>query len=114
MQVARETKPMTRQVSKPNIFWAPSLETARKIDDEDTVKSIETARYRFAASLADLERCYDEQAGSAPRSSRKLRRSTRAARRRNEQALAASMPRARFPCLCKHGERRRMETVRRT
>ena len=53
---------MTRQVSKPNIFWAPSLETARKIDDEDTVKSIETARYRFAASMADLERCYDEQA----------------------------------------------------
>jgi hypothetical protein len=43
---------MTRQVSKPNIFWAPSLETARKIDDEDTVKSIETARYRFAASMA--------------------------------------------------------------
>jgi hypothetical protein len=54
---------MTRQVSKPNIFWAPSLETARKIDDEDTVKSIETARYRFAASMADLERCYDEEAG---------------------------------------------------
>jgi hypothetical protein len=37
---------MTRQVSKPNIFWAPSLETARKIDDEDTVTSIETARAR--------------------------------------------------------------------
>jgi hypothetical protein len=54
---------MTRQVSKPNIFWAPSLETARKIDDEDTVKSIETARYRFAASMADLERCYDDEAG---------------------------------------------------
>ena len=46
---------MNRQVSKPNIFWAPSLETARKIDDE-------SARYRFAASMADLERCYDEQA----------------------------------------------------
>src|SRR3984893_10925279 len=58
----KEQQPMTRQVSKPNIFWAPSLETARKIDDEDTVKSIETARYRFAASMADLERCYDEQA----------------------------------------------------
>jgi hypothetical protein len=53
---------MTRQVSKSNIFWTPSLETARKIDDEDTVKSIETARYRFSASMADLERCYDEQA----------------------------------------------------
>ena len=52
---------MTRQVSKPNIFWAPSLETARKIDDEDTVQSIETARYRFTASMADLERCYDEE-----------------------------------------------------
>ena len=53
---------MNGQVSKPNIFWTPSLETARKIDDEDTVQSIETARYRFAASMADLERCYDEQA----------------------------------------------------
>jgi hypothetical protein len=53
---------MAKQVSKPNIFWAPSLETARKIDDEDTVTSIETARYRFAASMADLERCYDEEA----------------------------------------------------
>jgi len=52
---------MTRQVSKPNIFWAPSLETARKIDD-DTIKSIESAQYRFAASMADLERCSDEQA----------------------------------------------------
>jgi hypothetical protein len=46
---------MTRQVSKPNIFWAPLLETARRIDDEDTVKSIESARYRFGASMADLE-----------------------------------------------------------
>jgi hypothetical protein len=53
---------MAKQVSKPNIFWAPSLETARKIDDED-VTSIETARYRFTASMADLERCYDEEAG---------------------------------------------------
>jgi hypothetical protein len=53
---------MTRQVSKPNIFWAPSLETARKIDDGDTIKAIESAQYRFAASMADLERCYDEQA----------------------------------------------------
>ena len=29
----------------------------------DTVQSIETARYRFTASMADLERCYDEEAG---------------------------------------------------
>ena len=53
---------MTKSVTRPNIFWAPSLETARKIDDEDTVKSIETARYRFAVSMADLERCYDAEA----------------------------------------------------
>jgi hypothetical protein len=53
---------MARQVSKPNIFWVPSLETARKIGDEDTVTSIESARYRFTASMADLERCYDEEA----------------------------------------------------
>ncbi|MFZ0497113.1 MAG: hypothetical protein WBE80_07855 [Methylocella sp.] len=55
---------MARQVSKPEIFWAPSLETVRKIDDDDTIKSIESAQYRFAASMADLERCYDEQAST--------------------------------------------------
>jgi hypothetical protein len=53
---------MTRQVSKPNIFWAPSLEVARKIDDSDVVTAIEGARYRFNTKMADLERCYDEQA----------------------------------------------------
>jgi hypothetical protein len=58
----RKEKNMNRQVSKPNIFWAPALDTARKIDDDDTVHAIESARYRFNASMADLERCYDEQA----------------------------------------------------
>jgi hypothetical protein len=53
---------MNKQVTKPNLFWAPTLETARKIDDSDVVASIESARYRFAASMADLERSYDEQA----------------------------------------------------
>jgi hypothetical protein len=53
---------MNRQVSKPAIFWAPALDTARKIDDGDTVNAIESGRYRFTASMADLERCYDEQA----------------------------------------------------
>lgn len=53
---------MTKQVSKPSIFWAPSLDTARRIDDDDTIHAIESARYRFNASMADLERCYDEQA----------------------------------------------------
>jgi hypothetical protein len=55
-------KNMNRQVSKPQIFWAPALDTARKIDDDDTVHAIESARYRFTASMADLERSYDEQA----------------------------------------------------
>jgi hypothetical protein len=41
---------------------APALDTARKIDDSDTVTAIESARYRFTASMADLERSYDEQA----------------------------------------------------
>ena len=53
---------MAKSVTRPNIFWAPSLETARKIDDDDTVMAIESARYRFAANMADLERHYDEQA----------------------------------------------------
>jgi hypothetical protein len=53
---------MNRQVSKPQIFWAPDLSTARKIDDCDVVASIESARYRFSASMADLERSYDAEA----------------------------------------------------
>jgi hypothetical protein len=53
---------MAKQVSKPSIFWAPGLETARKIDDDDTIKSIESAQYRFSASMADLERSYDAEA----------------------------------------------------
>jgi hypothetical protein len=53
---------MNRQVSKPQIFWAPALDTARKIDDSDTVTAIESARYRFQASMADLERSYDAEA----------------------------------------------------
>jgi hypothetical protein len=53
---------MNRQVSKPQIFWAPALETARKIDDSDTVTAIESARYRFQACMNDLERSYDAEA----------------------------------------------------
>jgi hypothetical protein len=53
---------MNRQVSKPQIFWAPDLSTARKIDDSDTVTAIEAARYRFSTSMADLERHYDMEA----------------------------------------------------
>jgi hypothetical protein len=49
-------------MSKPPIFWAPTLDTARKIDDGDTVNAIESARYRFTASMADLERSYDAEA----------------------------------------------------
>jgi hypothetical protein len=51
-----------RQVSKPNIFRAPALDTARKIDDCDTVTAIEAARFRFNASMSDLERHYDAEA----------------------------------------------------
>jgi hypothetical protein len=53
---------MNKSVTRPQIFWAPDLSTARKIDDGDTVNAIESARYRFTASMADLERCYDEEA----------------------------------------------------
>jgi hypothetical protein len=69
---------MARQVSKPNIFWAPSLETARKIDDEDTVKPIETARYRFAQAWPILNAAtMNRQAGFARHSLRKLPRFTK-------------------------------------
>jgi hypothetical protein len=58
----KEQNQMNRQVSKPSIFWAPALDTARKIDDVDTVTAIEAARYRFTASMSDLERSYDAEA----------------------------------------------------
>jgi hypothetical protein len=53
---------MTKSMTRPQIFRAPALDTARKIDDSDVVASIEAARYRFNASMSDLERHYDEQA----------------------------------------------------
>jgi len=53
---------MAKSMARHEIFWQPDLATARKIDDEDTVSQIEAARYRFAASLADLERAYDGEA----------------------------------------------------
>jgi hypothetical protein len=53
---------MNRQVSKPQIFWAPALDTARKIDDSNTVTAIESARYRFQACMSDLEHSYDIEA----------------------------------------------------
>jgi hypothetical protein len=53
---------MAKQLSKPDIFWRPSLEVARRIDDDDTIHAIESARYRFTASMADLERHYDAEA----------------------------------------------------
>jgi hypothetical protein len=52
----------SKSMTRPAIFWAPTLHTARKIDDSDVVASVESARYRFTASMADLERNYDEQA----------------------------------------------------
>ena len=58
----KRSEKMNRQVSKPQIFWAPALETARKIDDSDTVTAIESARYRFSTCMADLERHYDAEA----------------------------------------------------
>jgi hypothetical protein len=53
---------MNKSMTKPQIFWAPALDTARKIDDSDTVTAIEAARFRFQASLSDLERHYDAEA----------------------------------------------------
>jgi hypothetical protein len=58
---------MNRQVSKPQIFWAPDLSTARKIDDSYTVTAIESARYRFidssklrAAFVAEVAQLYQD------------------------------------------------------
>ncbi len=53
---------MSKQMTKAQIFWAPTLETARNIDDSDTVLAIEAARHRFSASMRDLENAFDAKA----------------------------------------------------
>jgi hypothetical protein len=53
---------MNKSVTRPQIFWAPALDTARKIDDSDVVTAIEAARYRFSTCMADLEHHYDAEA----------------------------------------------------
>jgi hypothetical protein len=45
-----------------NLLGAPALDTAERIDHSDTVTAIESARYRFNASMSDLERHYDAEA----------------------------------------------------
>jgi hypothetical protein len=51
-----------KAMTKQQIFWAPTLETARSIDDSDTVLAIEAARHRFNASMRDLENAFDAKA----------------------------------------------------
>jgi hypothetical protein len=51
-----------KQMTKAQIFWAPSLTTARNIDDADAVMAIEAARHRFATSMRDLETLFDAKA----------------------------------------------------
>lgn len=53
---------MAKSISRPDVFWSPSLDTVRRIDNDDTIHAIEAARYRFNASMADLERRYDAEA----------------------------------------------------
>jgi hypothetical protein len=53
---------MNKQLSKAQIFWAPTLETARNIDDCDTVHAIEAARHRFNTNMRDLECAFDAKA----------------------------------------------------
>ncbi len=53
---------MSKQLTKQQIFWAPSLDTARNIGDSDTVLAIEAARHRFSASMRDLENAFDAKA----------------------------------------------------
>jgi hypothetical protein len=50
---------MNKQITKAQIFWAPALETARNIDDSDTVLAIEAARHRSTASMRDLENAFN-------------------------------------------------------
>jgi hypothetical protein len=53
---------MNKQITKAQIFWGPTLETARNIDDSDTVLAIEAVRHRFSASMRDLENAFDAKA----------------------------------------------------
>ncbi len=52
---------MNKHLSKPQIFWAPALDTARKIDDSEKVNMLSSAAYEFDASARDLTSAYEDQ-----------------------------------------------------
>jgi hypothetical protein len=68
-----------------NLFWKPSLATARIIDDSDTVLALESARVRFAQNMADLERAFESRLLSCARALSKKFRSI-SDRARNKMA----------------------------
>ncbi len=58
---------MNKSMTQPQIFWAPALDTARKIDDSDVVTAIEAhygaeASKLCAAFVAEVAQLYQGEA----------------------------------------------------
>ena len=51
---------MNKQITKPTPF-APSLECARRIDDQDNALAIQAAVYRAETKLAELRGRYESE-----------------------------------------------------
>jgi len=49
-------------LAKTAIFGVPSLETARRIDDADSVAKAEAASYRLTARMRELEQQFEAKA----------------------------------------------------
>ena len=52
----------TKAMTKAAIFGVPSLETARRIDDEDKVAAIHAAHYRLTARMRELQSQFEAKA----------------------------------------------------
>jgi len=56
-----ENERMTEALQK-QLFGVPSLETARRIDDVDTVEAMAAAHYRLCARMRELEMQFEVKA----------------------------------------------------
>jgi hypothetical protein len=54
--------PRTNSVVKAPMFGVPSLETASRIDNEDSVRALQASHYRLTARMRELESQFEEKA----------------------------------------------------
>jgi hypothetical protein len=52
----------TNTVAKVPIFGVPSLETCTRIDNEDSVRALQTAHFRLSARMREMEMQFEAKA----------------------------------------------------